>query len=155
MHRTKEIRTDFPHMNFPHGSTAQDFPHIYTSARNERTDFSHGIFRTHFEFFLTIFKYVLPIVSIHTILFKFMKLYVIKKLCGKSVRCVLSYCPNFYFKSNLKKSSCRLSRRPSSITIRMGFFANRRFNPFLPKGTYMYRNFKNPYLHKFTSIFQK
>ena len=33
----------------------------------------------------------------------------------------------FYFKPNLKNSSCRLSGRPSCITIRMGFFVNRRF----------------------------
>jgi hypothetical protein len=35
----KKICTDLPHMNFFHGSTAQHFPQIYTSARNDRTDF--------------------------------------------------------------------------------------------------------------------
>ena len=44
MHRTKKFRTDLLHMNFPHGSTAQDFPHIYTSARNDRRIFRTRIF---------------------------------------------------------------------------------------------------------------
>ena len=35
----KKFLMDLPHMNFPHGSTAQDFPHIYTSARIFRTFF--------------------------------------------------------------------------------------------------------------------
>jgi hypothetical protein len=41
MHRTKKFRTDLLRMSFPHESTAQDFPPIYTSARNDRTDFPH------------------------------------------------------------------------------------------------------------------
>jgi hypothetical protein len=32
------IGTNAPHKKILHGPTAQDFPHIYTSVRNDRTD---------------------------------------------------------------------------------------------------------------------
>ena len=86
MHRTKKFRTDLPHMNFshrifrtftyPHGFSAREFSAQGSSAR---------IFRTFLNFFLTFFKYVLPIVSINTILFKLRQLYTIKKMCGRSL----------------------------------------------------------------------
>jgi hypothetical protein len=35
------IGTNAPHKKNPHRSIAQDFLHIYTSTRNDRTDFPH------------------------------------------------------------------------------------------------------------------